>query len=628
MHSVLDKSSALAKQIVAESGIDDADIEAIIEQLSRAEDDRAIDRVIKLLKHNIAKLEQAMWQQSPSDEAIEQYQGNFRTLEKLYPLKSHDQRYRFRIVIPVADRPQHLKQCLDSLLRLCRCYEYGGRHDGSYARITVLVADDSSEAANIEAHRKTCDTFTRLGLTTEYFGLDDQREQLATLNTSAQPLENIIPDPDTLEKTSDFAHKGASIMRNITYLKLQRELASSSSADGTLIYFIDSDQEFCINIAGTDTDKKHFAVNYFYYLNEIFSRGEVSVLTGKVVGDPPVSPAVMAANFQQDIRTFLSTSARLDPENPCQFHQQRTVMGDDASYHDMARLFGFSSHEKQFHYHCSLQGEHSNADCFADFSEKLSHFFYGEHPTRKTFFSFADGFSKITPARTVYTGNYVIKPEALKHFIPFATLKLRMAGPVLGRLLKSEIKHRFVSANLPMLHNRTVETTGASEFRPGVDRHNDHVDLGNEFIRQFYGDVMLFTMERITADGYPDRAIDRDVLQQVLARTYHEIMSSYQEKHDAIMTLRREIRQQFDAGDSWWNRQRYSSGDSRSHIESFLHNIDRNFSESADAYQQITASEHVDKHLGEILSVILQYHDDRQHWFTILNDLSADTSHR
>ena len=77
----------------------------------------------------------------------------------------------------------------------------------------------------------------------------------------------------------------------------------------------------------------------------------------------------------------------------CQFHHNNTVIKDDAAYHDMANLFGFSGQQQVFNYHCTLQEEHNIAYCFRDFSEKLQHFFYGEHPTRKTFFNFENGFS-------------------------------------------------------------------------------------------------------------------------------------------------------------------------------------------------------------------------------------------
>ena len=89
--------------------------------------------------------------------------------------------------------------------------------------------------------------------------------------------------------------------------------------------------------------------------------------------------------------------------------------------------------------------------------------------------------ASLTPARTVYTGNYVLSPGALKYFIPFAGLQLRMAGPVLGRLIQTSSGEAFVSANLPLLHRRTVEEKGGAEFRPGVNRSTPLVDLSGEF---------------------------------------------------------------------------------------------------------------------------------------------------
>ena len=119
-------------------------------------------------------------------------------------------------------------------------------------------------------------------------------------------------------------------MRNITYLKLNQLLDHEELRNDTLIYFIDSDQEFCINT--THSDDTCFAINYFHYLDEIFSTQDVSILTGKVVGDPPVSPSVMAVNFQQDVYNFLHAMDISRPELPCQFHQYETGSKDDAAY--------------------------------------------------------------------------------------------------------------------------------------------------------------------------------------------------------------------------------------------------------------------------------------------------------
>ena len=608
-----------SKKIAGGTSLNTVELDNLIKQLSQTADDNAIDRVISLYNKSILKHEQDIWQDNPTDKEIEQYQNSFKVLEKLYELKTSDQRFEFKIVIPVADRPQHLKQCLDSLLMLCQSYQYGGFKNDRFSKISVLIADDSRDKNNIRLHEKYCSDFTTAGLVTEYFGLAEQLDLVKTATNKNPGLAAIVSDANSITNPSDFSHKGASIMRNITYLKLNENISEIDSRDNSLIYFIDSDQEFCVNTTISDNQ---YAINYFHYLNEIFNTQDISILTGKVVGDPPVSPSVMAGNFQQDIQTFLSSIAQLVPEDTCRFHQHQKKTKDDAAYHDMADLFGFTNNDQIFDYHCTLHGKHTNAECFHDFSNKLNHFFYGEHPTRKTYFNYEDGFTNTSTARTVYTGNYIIKYSALNYFIPFATLKLRMAGPVLGRLLKSKLQHQFVSANLPMLHNRTVASTGESEFRPGVKSSTRGIDLGNEFIRQFYGDILLFSMEEITSAGLSLSDSDKEKIKLILDHTYQKIKNSYIKKHDSTLRLKTQIRIRLQDQKNWWNNAstRDTLPDSTlTNFESFLDNIQNNFDEGTDAYQQITEKEHAEKHLEKLLRSILNYQDDLSCWKKFLN---------
>ena len=604
------------KDIADGSTLNTDELNKLIEQLAQSADNNAIDHVISLYQKRIIKNEQKIWQHSPSDTEIKQYQESFKLLEKLYELKNKDERYHFKIVIPVADRPQHLKQCLSSLLRLCQSYNYGGTTDNKFNKISVLIADDSRDEKNIQKHEIYCTEFTASGLAVEYFGL---AEQLALVNDATdknKELKQVVSDISNIKQLSDFSHKGASIMRNITYLKLNK----NTTKENTLIYFIDSDQEFCISTTKSD---KQYAINYFHYLNEIFSQQDISILTGKVVGDPPVSPSVMAGNFQLDIKNFLTEIEKIQPQAGCQFHQHQKNHKDDAAYHDMANLFGFTHNDKVFDYHCTLQTSHTNADCFHDFSDKLSHFFYGEHPTRKTYFNYEDGFTKTSPARTVYTGNYIIKHDALDYFIPFAPLKLRMAGPVLGRLLKSQLQHKFASANLPMLHNRTVAQTGESEFRPGVKNNTRGIDLGNEFIRQFYGDVLLFCVDELSKSDTALNESNKERIKATLEQTYKKIKYSYIEKHDAILQLKTQINTQLNKQQNWWNdsdKKTDLSIEALSNFNAFINNIQANFSENSDAYQQITLSKHTHKYLDKILCSLLQHESDLLNWNHHLND--------
>jgi hypothetical protein len=619
MNSMLRKSALrLDDWLSSQAGLNikNPELDKHLQQLSQSADDGTIDNasiddVIQLFQQTIKRLEQFIWKNSPCAESITLYQDTFKNLEALYNLKTQDERYDFKIVIPVADRPQHLRQCLQSLLTLCHSYHYGGIKNDRFSKISVLIADDSRDESNILLHESYCTEFSDAGLSTEYFGLRQQLALVKTISPKHSGLTRILSDTDHIDDVSRFSHKGASIMRNITYLKLNRELSQSN----TLIYFIDSDQEFCIN--DSQSDNKYYAINYFHYLNENFKTSDISVLTGKVVGDPPVSPAVMAGNFQQDIKNFLDTIAKLKPEDACQFHRHEADHLDDAAYHDMASLFGFSDQEQVFNYHCSFPGAHTNADCFGDFSNKLDHFFYGEHPTRKTVFNYEQGFSKTVAARTVYTGNYVIKPEALSYFIPFATLKLRMAGPVLGRILKTRLQHGFVSANLPMLHNRTVDATGQSEFRPGVKNKDNNIDFGNEFVRQFYGDVMLFSMEKITAAGFPDVSLSSDMIQATLNTTYDEIKAMYVAKHHTILRLKKQITEQLGNPERWWhdasdNAERRSVA--LGNFDEFLNNIQANFDDHTASYLQCTLPDNAQKHLDSLLQAILEYPNDLSCW--------------
>ena len=565
----------------------------------------------------IALLDEIMWAEDCPETALDLYQRLNREMASWVAHGTDDERFEFVIVIPVADRPQHLEECLNSLLELCRRYACGGRSDGYYHKLLILIADDSREAHNIERQRESLERVAQQGLRTVYFGQSEQLRQLEHLGQARKlALSQVIGD-----NTADaFFHKGASITRNITYLRLA-ELASENPH--RLFWFIDSDQEFQVN---TQTGERNiYAINYLHHLNKIFSRTETQVLTGKVVGDPPVSPAVMAGNFLRDLSHFLSEMASKDPHQACRFHTEKILGEDDAAYHDMANLFGFESASSAFQYRCGLAPPHGHAACLSDFAAKLQRFFDGEHPTRRTRYEHQEITSSIQPARTVYTGNYVFRASALEYFIPFAALKLRMAGPTLGRLLKSELGPGFVSANLPMLHKRTVAGLGQSEFRPDVSRENDLVDLSGEYERQFYGDVMLFSIERLTEQGYPAVPLSeqtvRRTLQEVEAtmrRKYTDIQALISSRLAALITL-------FEDSGHWWHQDPQHQVAVQD-IRHFIRNMQHNFGKHAAGYRMIQSDSHRQQRLGEICQAILRLPAERKLWHETLSALYRSTA--
>jgi len=256
-----------------------------------------------------------------------------------------------------------------------------------------------------------------------------------------------------------------------------------------------------------------------------------------------------------------------------------------------------------------------------EFARKLSHFFDGEHPTRKSVYQPAPLDQTVTAARTIYTGNYLFTAEGLQWFIPFAPLKLRMAGPVLGRLLKAELGERFISANLPMLHGRTVEGMGRSEFRPGIEREGGAVDLSGEFERQYFGDVMLFTMERLTAAGYPRAELEGGAIAEIIETVEGEIYDKYRSKRAATADKIDRLRRLFADPARWWH-QGDGLTEARDRFQRFLENMERNFGADSRAYALIHSTDHRAERRAALLEALSRYRADRESWRAAL------TAHR
>jgi len=81
-------------------------------------------------------------------------------LEHILSFEEQDQRHHFLIVIPVAERPLMLKNCLDSLLEQCRTFQYGSFSTSKnspdfYNKVSVFVIDDSRDRSNIRRTKKS-----------------------------------------------------------------------------------------------------------------------------------------------------------------------------------------------------------------------------------------------------------------------------------------------------------------------------------------------------------------------------------------------------------------------------------------------------------------------------------------
>ena len=225
--------------------------------------------------------------------------------------------------------------------------------------------------------------------------------------------------------------------------------------------------------------------------------------------------------------------------------------------------------------------------------------------------------ASVAPARTVYTGNYVLSPRALKYFIPFAGLQLRMAGPVLGRLIQAGIGEAFVSASLPLLHRRTVEEQGAAEFRPGVDRSTPLADLSGEFERQFYGDVMLFTVIGLVERGYPGcQPGPEEIRAQVLA-TETRMRAQYADMRLLVLARLDELEALLSDPERWWNHKE-GGAQTRALFGQFAASLRANFGDAASAWKLINDATHREARCTAITDALAAYRLDLASWERVL----------
>jgi hypothetical protein len=586
------------------------DIGKQLPDFSQSTGSSALDALIDLYERCYPLLEKAMWsREADFHPLLDCYQALFREQEALIQQRPADDRHHFILSIPVADRPPHLRACLESIYQVCTLFNYGGKTSGAWDKIKIIVAEDSRDEDNIRRHLELVEEYRQKGLQVFHFGLDEQYELLQSLpQHQRERLGNLL----TTQPREKFYRKGQAANRNLSYLKF---LQLTEDKDRTLYYLVDSDQHFCVNRRTPSGEEVVYALNYFHAIDKIFRATDTLMLTGKLVGDPPVSPSVMAGNFLDDVTAFFARLATLSGNQACQFHGAQGPVAGDAAYHDLAGLFGFENQPTTFPYRCRLSGEHDHGACLTDFARQLNAFFFGEHLTRKTWFSYGSGFTQLSPARTVYPGNYIVSYAGLKYLIPFGHLRLRMSGPTAGRLIAAEIAGRFASFNMPNLHRRTTEAGLDDDFRPGVelDEAQQSVDLSDEFERQFFGDLMLFSTEELVKRADVKKPFAQEVIESVIAEKEAELLALYRQKHEAIVGKNRQLHDLvFNAG-HWWLRSPELALALRQ-VQAFIENIERNFGKHAPAWRQIQSADHRAQRKRQIIEALVNYRAERDAW--------------
>jgi hypothetical protein len=530
-------------------------------------------------------MEAWMWAR-PETQRLARFQDYCREMEE-QGAREHIARHRILVVVPVADRPSQLAQCIDSLVACQAAFGYRGG-------LGLVVVEDSADPAHAEAHRALLQDCP--GLDACYLGLDEQQALLKSLDLPA--VEPYVGR----QWQHAMGHKGASVTRNIAMLWLARQ-----GLERPLFHFIDSDQAFHVDVGAA---RPRYMLNYFYHLDSLFRRHDITALTGKVVGDPPVSPAVMAGTLLQDLNGILEQAVPRHALD-CGFHAASGNVAHGA-YHDMAAMFGLDNSADGWRYVCPLRGAHTHAEALELLSRRLLRFFDGEHPTRSTPFECQPVEDSLAPARTVYTGNYVINTEGLRHGIPFAPMKLRMAGPTLGRLLQAQLGERFVQANLPLLHQRADSQMGRAEFRPGVVHEGEAVDLSGEYERQFIGDWMLFGMIDLLAAGYPG-GLDRAGREALLRQREKRLLETYRDTRARVMRRREVLVSLLDRYGAHWGADQ-TMGEVYARLRRFDRSLEQNYSAGSAVARRLEDAGFRDAWRARLLAAIERYPAEQAAW--------------
>jgi hypothetical protein len=188
-----------------------------------------------------------------------------------------------------------------------------------------------------------------------------------------------------------------------------------------------------------------------------------------------------------------------------------------------------------------------------------------------------------------------------------------MAGPQLGRIMKAELGNRFVSANLPLLHKRTQEMTGESEFRPGIDKGREGIDISGEFERQFFGDIMLFTLQALVESGYPQQPISVKQIEQVLLDTESSLLNRYHRMQQEIMVKLGKLKYQIEDRNCWWWHNP-DTGDAIKNFQRFIEYMEYNFDETSPGYGTIQSPPHRQQRREQTLQALCSYRKDRNNW--------------
>lgn len=187
-----------------------------------------------------------------------------------------------------------------------------------------------------------------------------------------------------------------------------------------------------------------------------------------------------------------------------------------------------------------------------------------------------------------------------------------MSGPTAGRLIVAEIQHRFASFKMPILHRRISASGLHDDFRPGVElgekSKQGHIDLSDEFERQFFGDLMLFTTEALVIKENVNKPFPMDLVVSIIDQKESELL-----QHDVIIEKSRALERLVFSSNHWWLHS-ITLANTLPQVKIFIDNINHNFGEQSLAWQQILSKAHRAGRKQQIAEALESYRTEREAW--------------
>jgi hypothetical protein len=197
-----------------------------------------------------------------------------------------------------------------------------------------------------------------------------------------------------------------------------------------------------------------------------------------------------------------------------------------------------------------------------------------------------------------------------------------MAGPAMGRILRKRLKQGFVSANLPLLHKRTLEVNYNNEFRSGIFADSSNIDLSLEFNRQFWGDVMLFSVEELAGFGYPDKKAGLPEISRTAYAMQDKLWNLYKKRQTEIIEKTASLSNHL-SDNKFWRNSGHETEDAVKNLRLFCALVEKNFGVESVSMKNIKEQIREGSHIAMIINAIHSFHETDMAWNEVLKSALA-----